>query len=91
MKMTRRQKTYVGIYNDEFGGMTPTGSIVKDAWIFGLIPESQTCEGWTAGPLQLLYDQTSSKWEECGYRVSNLPEELRQLHERIHREAIERA
>ncbi len=32
------KKTYVGIEQDENGGMTHYGLIVRDAWVFGLIP-----------------------------------------------------
>ncbi len=84
-------KTYVGILDDHFGGMTPTGAIVKDAWIFGLIPESETCAGWSLADIQILYDKVNDLWTQYGFHVGNLPEELRARHERIHREAIERA
>lgn len=91
MPAEQRSKTYVGILNDEYGGMTPTGAIIKDAWIFGLIPESETCEGWNADRLQLLYEKTSALWGEYGYLAANLPEDMRARHARIHDEAIERA
>lgn len=84
-------KIYVGIQNDTFGGMTPTGAIVKDAWIFGLLPETQTCEGWNAGQIQAIYEKTTAMWEQYGYRAVNLPDDMRERHARIHREAIERA
>jgi hypothetical protein len=86
-----RSKTYVGILNEEFGGMTPTGAIVKDAWTFGLIPETETCEGWDANRLQALYEETTALWSQYGYRVANLPDEMRERHERIHQEAMTRA
>lgn len=85
------KRTYVGILNDEFGGMTPTGAIVKDAWTFGVIPETQTCEGWDLGRMQALYEKTTEHWEHYGYSVSNLPPELRDRHQRIHHEAMQRA
>ena len=40
-----RRKTYSGIDKDPKGAMNPTGNIIRDAWVFGLIPETQTCEG----------------------------------------------
>lgn len=42
-----RHKTYAGIHKDTDGGMTPTGNIIRDAWVFGILPETKTCEGWT--------------------------------------------
>ncbi|APZ43631.1 hypothetical protein [Acidihalobacter ferrooxydans] len=91
MSPKQRGKIYVGIHNDEFGGMTPTGTIIKDAWTFGILPETETCEGWDIGRMQLLYEKTSELWEQFGYRVTNLPADMRERHERIHREAMARA
>ncbi len=36
-----RPTIYEGLNNEPQGGMTPTGNIVRDAWVFGLIPEDQ--------------------------------------------------
>jgi len=84
-------KTYAGIDQDHFGGMTPIGTIVKDAWLFGILPETETCAGWTHDRLQMIYDQVSTEWAQYGHRVANLPPELRERHERIHAEAMRRA
>jgi len=84
-------KTYAGIDQDHFGGMTPIGNIIKDAWVFGILSETQTCAGWTHDRLQLIYDQVSDEWNKYGHRVANLPPELRERHERIHGEAMRRA
>ncbi|AOU98088.1 hypothetical protein BI364_09050 [Acidihalobacter yilgarnensis] len=87
-----QKRTYIGIDQDKFGGMTPTGAIVKDAWIFGLLQETEdTCAGWDAGRMQILYDKTSELWAQYHYRVEALPEDIRARHERIHREAMARA
>lgn len=83
--------TYVGIHNDLYGGMTHLGGVVKDAWAFGLIPETETCAGWSIAQMQMLYDKVSDRWSEYGYRVSELPDEIRARHERIHSEALARA
>jgi hypothetical protein len=40
------ERKYVGIDKDPKGAMNPTGNIIRDAWVFGLIPETETCEGW---------------------------------------------
>lgn len=92
--MARQSQTrgiYCGIDQDEFGGMTPTGAIIKDAWIFGLIPESERCAGWDVNRMQMLYDKTAQQWAQYNYRASDLPPDIRARHERIHQEAIERA
>ena len=86
-----RQKIYEGIYNDTDAGMTPTGNIIRDAWVFGIIPETETCKGWTIDRIDALYDQVTKAWEPHGHLVSRLPEELRQRHERIYRQAVDLA
>ncbi|PYF99429.1 hypothetical protein D893_02678 [Thioalkalivibrio sp. ALE21] len=87
----RNDRRYVGLYNDLYGGMTPIGNIIRDAWVFGILPEEQTCDGWEIGQIQALQSQVNAKWDEYGLRPSALPDDLRERHERIHNEAIERA
>lgn len=84
-------KTYMGIDKDPKGAMNPTGNIIRDAWLFGLIPESETCEGWTTQRIEALYAQVSDRWDEYGHLVSNLPEELAARHRDIYDRAIARA
>ena len=84
-----RHKTYKGIHNDNAGGMTPTGNIIRDAWVFGIIPETETCEGWNLDRIDALYDEVTKAWEPYGHLVSKLPEELRRRHTRIYRQAID--
>lgn len=86
-----KKQIYCGIDQDQNGGMTMIGQIIKDGWIFELIPENETCEGWDIDRLAALQEKIHEKWQEYGFRVNNLPPELRQRHERIHAEAIERA
>lgn len=81
----------MGILNDQFGGMTDTGKIIRDAWVFELIPESQTCEGWMAQGIQDLWEKVNVKWGEYGFLVSNLPPDIRERFDRIQGEAVERA
>jgi len=85
------EKIYTGIDNDEYGGMTPTGNIIRDAWVFGIIPEGQTCEGWSVSRIQTIYDQVSDAWAPYGHLVSKLPRELAERHARIYDAAINRA
>ena len=68
--------------------MSRTGNIIRDAWVFGLIPESQTCEGWKMGQIDGLYEQVTEAWMPYGHLVSNLPDELRERHARIYSQAI---
>ena len=75
-------KRYVGIHNDVNGGMTDTGKIIRDAWAFQIIPEEQTCEGWLAAGIEDLWQQVNVEWEKYGFRVANLPDEVRALVER---------
>ena len=86
-----RKKIYMGIDKDPFGAMNPTGNIIRDAWVFGLLPETETCEGWSSGRVDGLYDSVYKEWEKYGHLVSNLPEDLRERHKRIYDEAIKTA
>ncbi len=84
-------KVYEGIHKDKFGGMTTIGHVVKDAWIFGIIPETETCEGWSLDRIQWLQDQVDKMREQYGFRVDQLPDEIRQRHQRIHEDSMKRA
>ena len=84
-------RRYVGIDQDPKGGMTPTGNIIRDAWVFGLIPETETCAGWTMAQVEILYDKVTAAWAPYGHLASRLPSDLRERHARIYAAAIERA
>ena len=86
-----RNKTYVGIDKDAKGAMNQTGNIIRDAWLFGLIPETETCEGWNVQGIDALYDKVTGEWDKYGHLVSNLPPELRERHQRIYDAAVARA
>ena len=83
-----KAKIYDGIDKDPHGAMNPTGNIIRDAWVFGIIPETETCEGWEVKGIDGLYDKVTAAWEPYGHRVSNLPEDLQKRHRRIYEEAI---
>lgn len=85
------RKIYPGIHNDRFGGMTDIGRIIRDAWVFGLLPETETCEGWDYGRIESLYDRVHTAWAPYGHLASRLPPELRARHERIYAAALQRA
>jgi len=86
-----RGATYCGVLDDEDGGLTSLGRTVMDAWVFGLIPESQTCAGWTAGQMQELLERTYAAWLPNGHLPSRLPAPLRERHARIYEAALARA
>jgi hypothetical protein len=83
--------TYVGIDNEVNGGMTTIGKIIRDAWVFGLIEESETCEGWNFAGIDSLLDKVNNEWDKYGCLVSHLPEDLFERHQRIHGAAVEKA
>jgi hypothetical protein len=86
-----RKKIYSGIHNEPRGGMTPTANIIRDAWVFGLLPEEQTCEGWTSQRIEELYDRVHAAWQPYGHLASRLPPELAERHSRIYGAAVKRA
>ena len=83
-----RPQTYIGIDGDVFGGMTQMGKIVRDARVFGLIEETETCAGWSGQQFEVLMDKVNENWDKYGCMVSQLPVELRERHQRIYDEAI---
>ena len=85
--MSRPDK-YVGINNDINGGMTTIGKIIRDAWVFKLIPETETCEGWNFAGVDALLDKVNVEWDKYGCLVSHLPAELQERHKKIHDKAI---
>ena len=86
-----KPEKYVGIDNDLNGGMTSIGKIIRDAWVFELIEESETCEGWNLAGIDTLLQKVNAEWDKYGCLVSHLPEELFQRHQRIHNAAMQRA
>jgi hypothetical protein len=84
-------ETYVGLDNDYYGGMTPTGTIVRDAHVFGILPETETCQGWSYGRIEELYDKVTAAWQPFGHLASRLPPDLRERHARIFGAAIAHA
>lgn len=82
---------YVGIDKEINGGMTTIGKIIRDAWVFGIIEETETCEGWNFAGVDALLQKVNDEWDKYGCLVSYLPEDLRERHQRIHALAIEKA
>lgn len=86
-----RTRTYAGLEQEEHHGMTMTGRAIRDAWLFGILPEGDGFAGKTAGDMQNLFEQVHQAWEPFGHLPSRLPPDLVQRHERIHEQAIQRA
>jgi len=84
-------KIYPGLDNDSNGGMTTVGNIIRDAWLFEILPETETCEGWNVARIDVIYQQVNNEWDKYGSMVSSLPDELRARHKRIYDEAIAKA
>jgi hypothetical protein len=86
-----KPSTYVGIDQDINGGMTTIGKIIRDAWVFGLIPDSETCEGWNLAGIDALLQKVNAEWDKYGCLVSHLPEALFERHQQIHGVWLEKA
>jgi len=87
----KKPGTYVGLDQDVLGGMTTIGKTIRDGWIFGIIPETEMCTDWNLARLDALLQNVNTEWDKYGCMVSQLPEELRERHARIHEKAIEKA
>ena len=86
-----RPDTYVGIKNEVNGGMTTIGKLIRDAKVFGIIEETETCEGWNFAGVDALLDKVNKEWDKYGCLVSHLPSDLFERHQKIHGEAVKLA
>ncbi len=82
------QQTYIGINQDTNSGLTHLGRMVRDAWIFGILPETETCAGCDFARMQNLYEQVFSAWKPYAHLPSRLPESLRERHANFYAQAI---
>ncbi len=82
------QQTYVGIDHDANAGLTHLGRLVRNAWVFGILPETETCVGWDSARMQNLYEQVYAAWEPYAHLPSGLPQALRERHARLYAQAI---
>ena len=87
--MVTASNIYVGVNNDINGGMTHFGKVIRDAWVFGILPETETCEGWSFSRIEVLINQVNNEWDKYGCLASLLPDDLKERHKRIHDQAIE--
>ncbi|ODU13672.1 MAG: hypothetical protein ABS91_00910 [Thiobacillus sp. SCN 64-35] len=88
--MYDNKKTYPGFHHDTHG-ITMLGRIVLDAWLFGLIPETEDCAGWDLQRMQKLMGEVEAEWDKYGNLPSFLPPELRQRHTELYEMATDRA
>jgi len=84
-------KRYPGINQDKHAGMTDIGRIIRDAWLFDILDENESCVGWSYQQIDQLYDRVSLAWQPYGHLVSNLPNDLRERHASIYARAIKLA
>ena len=82
------KQVYAGIDKDSQGGLTHLGRVVRDAWVFGILPGTETCEGWDAAQMQTLYEKVYAAWAPYAHLPSQLPEEMREKHARLYAQAI---
>lgn len=83
-----KHNTYAGIDKDQDGGLTHLGRMVRDAWVFGILPETETCAGWDSARMQGLYEKVFVAWEPYAHLPSRLPDALRERHSRFYAQAI---
>ncbi len=82
---------YIGLNNEINGGMTSIGKIIRDAKVFSLIADDETCEGWDLGRIDALLQKVNNEWDKYGCLVSHLPEDLAKRHQHIHGDALKKA
>ncbi|MCF6197980.1 MAG: hypothetical protein L3J67_01045 [Hyphomicrobiaceae bacterium] len=90
-KPGKQGQKYVGFEKDITNGMTTTVKIILDARVFGLIKEDENCDGWLAAGVLALQDKVADAWDRNGFLPSRLPDELRERHTRIYKQAVEDA
>ena len=91
MKRPNISNTYPGLENDVNGGITMIGKVIRDAWVFGILPETQTCKDWEIARIDAISQQVNDEWDKYGCMVSALPDELREKHQRIYDKGIAEA
>ena len=86
-----KDQTYVGVDKDINGGMTTIGKLIRDAKVFDLLDDDETCAGWNLGGIDALLNKVNDEWDKYGCMVSHLPKDLFERHQKIHGEAMEKA
>ena len=91
MNRTNIPETYPSLDQDIHGGLTSVGKIIRDAWLFDILPEAETREGWDISRIDVIYQQVNDEWDKYDSMVSLLPDELLSRHKRIYNGAIAKA
>jgi hypothetical protein len=91
MENMAKPERYVGVDNDLNGGMTSIGKIIRDAWVFGILDENETCENWNLSGIDALLQKVNAEWDKYGCMPSRLPPDLATRHHTIHDKAIQKA
>jgi len=84
------EQTYPGLNNDKHG-LTQLGRIVLDGRLFGLIADSEDCNGWSMGRMQDLMERVQSKWDIYANLPGRLPPDLLKRHGQLYDKAIQTA
>ncbi|MDX9994663.1 MAG: hypothetical protein RBS28_05005 [Rhodocyclaceae bacterium] len=84
------EDTYPGLHNDKHG-LTQLGRIVLDGRLFGLIPDTEDCAGWSGGRMQDLMERVQNEWDQYANLPSRLPPDLRKRHGELYDRAIQTA
>jgi len=87
----KKAQPYAGLDQEHNHGLTLTGRIIRDAWVFGILQEHDTFAGKSAGELHNLFEAVHQAWEPYGQLPSRLPPDLAERHARIHAEAVSHA
>jgi hypothetical protein len=83
--------SYPGLYRDLYGGMTDIGAIIKDAWVLGLLDESEDGRGWPLAKIRELHARVEAAWAPYEHQANRLPPVLRDRYLRIHEAAAVRS
>ena len=87
----QKKATYAGVDNDKHAGMTSLGKLIRDAKVFGILEDDETCKGWNAAGFDALLAKVNVEWDKVGCMVSQLPKDLFDRHQEIHGKALKEA
>lgn len=91
MRVRHRQRLYPGYDNDPNLGMSQEAKLIRQAWAFDLLPESEKCVNWRVDQFEELWDKVNSVWEKAEFRLENLPDEVQKRYMDLQNSAFEAA
>ena len=77
-------KQSVEMHNDPSASEIDRGRVIRDAWVFGIVPESESCDGWTIQALVQLEHKVNEVWKKYDFKAANLPPHIRTHFDRIY-------